>query len=97
MERACLPEPPWDCLTVTFSPPFCAQCLAKRSLYSLKSSRVGSYETLSRVTSAKARPGLANTAAKRARRARAERWRDIEDSLTRGREGVIRKRPGPAG
>ena len=50
-ERACLPEPPCDCRIVTFSLAFACQCLANAGLNSWYSSRVGSYETLSSVTS----------------------------------------------
>ena len=32
--RACLPEPPCDCLIVTFSPVFACQCLANAALKS---------------------------------------------------------------
>ncbi len=42
MERACLPEPPCDCLTLTSWPLLAFQCLAKAWLYSTYSSRVGS-------------------------------------------------------
>ncbi len=41
-ERACLPEPPWLCLTLTLSPVFAFQCAAKALLKSTYSSRVGS-------------------------------------------------------
>src|SRR5437773_10347368 len=53
-ERACFPEPPCDWLTVTASPAFAFQCFANAWLNSWYSSRVGSYETLSSVTSAPA-------------------------------------------
>ncbi len=41
-ERACLPEPPWDCVTRTVWPVSARQWAAKAALYSSKSSRVGS-------------------------------------------------------
>ena len=41
-ERACLPEPPWDCLMVTVSLLRFFQYLAKAALKSWYSSRVGS-------------------------------------------------------
>ena len=40
--RACLPEPPCDCLIVIFSPVFACHCFAKAALKSWYSSRVGS-------------------------------------------------------
>ena len=52
MDRACLPEPPCDCLMTTFSPVLAFQLVAKAVLTCWYSSRVGSYDTLSRVTSA---------------------------------------------
>ena len=51
-ERACRPEPPCDCLMVTVSPVFFFQYALKDLLKSTYSSRVGSYDTLSKVTSA---------------------------------------------
>src|SRR5689334_6865044 len=51
-ERACLPEPPCDCLIATFSPAFACQYLANAGLKSWYSSRVGSYDALRIVTSA---------------------------------------------
>src|SRR4051812_40296115 len=50
IERACLPEPPCDCLTVTSCPVFAFHAFAKAWLNSTYSSRVGSYDTLSSVT-----------------------------------------------
>src|SRR5262245_50024317 len=49
--RACLPEPPCDCLTVTSSPVLPFQYFANAALYSTYNSRVGSYDALSNVTS----------------------------------------------
>src|SRR6185503_7122473 len=49
--RACLPDPPCDCFTVTSSPVLPFQYLAKAALYSAYSSRVGSYDAFSSVTS----------------------------------------------
>src|ERR1017187_9906962 len=51
-DRACLPEPPCDWLIVTFWPVLAAQAFANAALISSYSSRVGSYETLRRVTDA---------------------------------------------
>ena len=62
--RACLPDPPWDCLMTIFSPVLACHCRAKSALISLYSSRVGSYETLRSVTSARA-AGAAAIAAER--------------------------------
>ena len=51
-ERAWRPEPPCDWLILTVSPVFFFQYSAKDLLKSTYSSRVGSYDTLSSVTSA---------------------------------------------
>jgi hypothetical protein len=51
-ERAWRPEPPCDCLMVTSCPVLPFQYLAKAALNSTYSSRVGSYDTFSRVTGA---------------------------------------------
>ena len=51
-ERAWRPEPPCDWLILTVSPVFFFQYSANDLLKSAYSSRVGSYDTLSRVTSA---------------------------------------------
>ena len=51
-ERAWRPEPPCDWLTLTVSPVFFFQYSANALLKSVYSSRVGSYDTLSSVTSA---------------------------------------------
>ena len=51
-DRACLPEPPCDWLMVTFWPVLAAQAFANAAFTSSYSSRVGSYETLRRVTDA---------------------------------------------
>ena len=51
-ERAWRPEPPCDWLILTVSPVFFFQYSANDLLKSVYSSRVGSYETLSSVTSA---------------------------------------------
>src|SRR5215208_1070997 len=50
-ERACLLEPPCDCWTTIVSPVFAFQYLAKATLKSWKSSRVGSYDTFISLTS----------------------------------------------
>ena len=50
MERACLPEPPCDCRIDTSCPVLPFQRFAKAWLISVKSSRVGSYETFSSVS-----------------------------------------------
>src|SRR5438045_625775 len=60
MERACLPEPPCDCLMVTSWPVLPFQYLAKAWLNSTYNSRVGSYDTLSSVTGALAACCCAN-------------------------------------
>src|SRR4030095_13804729 len=49
--RACLPEPPCDCLIVTVSPVLSFQYLEKAALYCSYSSRVGSYDAFNSVTS----------------------------------------------
>ena len=51
-ERAWRPEPPCDWLILTVSPVFFFQYSANDLLKSMYSSRVGSYDTLSSVTSA---------------------------------------------
>ena len=51
-ERAWRPEPPCDWLILTVSPVFFFQYSANDLLKSAYSSRVGSYDTLSSVTSA---------------------------------------------
>src|SRR4051812_1939291 len=57
--RACAPEPPLESLIASFSPVFACQYFAKLALKSAYSSRVGSYETLSRVVCAKEDNGRA--------------------------------------
>src|SRR5437763_1748596 len=47
IERACLPEPPCDCLMETSCPVLAFQYFTKAALKSTYSSRVGSYETFS--------------------------------------------------
>ncbi|MNY50856.1 hypothetical protein D3C86_1863990 [compost metagenome] len=65
-----MPEPPWDCWMVTASWPWACQCWLKAVLNSLYSSRVGSYDTLSRVVCActaalRDRPAMAARAKRR--------------------------------
>src|SRR5882724_10445517 len=59
-ERACLPDPPCDWLTVTLWPVCCCHFCAKALLMSTYSSRVGSYETLRSLTCARAVPPAAS-------------------------------------
>src|SRR5262245_42761101 len=54
--RACAPDPPCDCLTVTACPVWSRQCFANARSNSAYSSRVGSYETLSKSTALGAVP-----------------------------------------
>ena len=50
IERACLPEPPCDCLIVTSCPVLAFQYFENAGLNSANSSRVGSYDTFSSVS-----------------------------------------------
>src|SRR5918994_2015097 len=88
--RACFDEPPCDCWKVTALPVFACQCFAKAALKSWYSSRVGSYETLSRSC---APAGTARTAA----RARAAIIRNADmrnmDGSSRA-ERTARSQPG---
>src|SRR5689334_9613363 len=88
-ERACLPEPPWDCRTVTSWPVFPFQYPANALLYSSYSSRVGSYDTLSSVTGLGAPCAAAGTAAA-ARALRAISKRVVfTGPLPKSSEGVL--------
>src|SRR4030095_9210672 len=58
--RACLPDPPCDCLTVRSSPVLPFQYFANAALYSTYNSRVGSYDALSNVTSFACAKGAAS-------------------------------------
>src|SRR5829696_1692330 len=74
-ERACLLEPPCDCWTTTVSPVFAFQYLAKATLKSWKSSRVGSYDTFSSLTSlAPAHPEMVSAKAHKKAAPRACRY-----------------------